>query len=253
MNYQFLVDAFHKERKEKRPFPIRLEVKNVSVRDARLQFNDWLLNLDYSALGLNHLSADSLDAEVDNLALTVRHCDRMVSGGGMLPPDAATFWLEDIRGRVILTPEQLALPEVYLALPATRFHATQMLIERGDSTFLDPSSEVSFRMQQAHLSPVDLALFVPKLRSFRGFIGLPEGNGSAVVFVGIDHDLVRHGSRIVKIGVGAVAAGTDTFCPDLLAVDQDGCPGDNDDLAVAEGKRGTESAHGHIQFAVHDL
>ena len=198
MNYQFLVDAFHKERKEKRPFPIRLEVKNVSVRDARLQFNDWLLNLDYSALGLNHLSADSLDAEVDNLALTVRHCDRMVSGGGVLPPDAATFWLEDFRGRVILTPEQLALPEVYLALPATRFHATQMLIERGDSTFLDPSSEVSFRMQQAHLSPVDLALFVPKLRSFRGFI---DANGQLVGRVdslhAADLSLAYNGQRIL--------------------------------------------------------
>ena len=40
MNYQFLADAFLKRDREKKPFPIRLEVKNVSLRDARIQFND---------------------------------------------------------------------------------------------------------------------------------------------------------------------------------------------------------------------
>ena len=170
MNYQFLVDAFHKERKEKKPFPIRLEVKNVSLRDAAVQYNDWLLCLDRSALGLNHLSADSLDAGVDNLSLTLQRCDRMTAGGGPLSPEAETFRLEDFRGRVILTPARLVLPEVYVALPASRLRATDMSVERGDSTFLAPSSAVSFLLTDAHLEPADLALFVPKLRSFRGYV-----------------------------------------------------------------------------------
>ena len=170
MNYQFLVDAFHKERKEKKPFPIRLEVKNVSVRDAAVQYNDWLLCLDRSALGLNHLSADSLDAGVDNLSLTLQRCDRMTAGGGPLSPEAETFRLEDFRGRVILTPARLVLPEVYVALPASHLRATDMSVERGDSTFLAPSSAVSFLLTDAHLEPADLALFVPKLRSFRGYV-----------------------------------------------------------------------------------
>lgn len=198
MNYQFLVDAFRQKDKQKRPFPIRLEVKNVTVRDARLQYNDWLLNLDYSALGLNHLSADSLDAEVDNLDFTLRHCDRLTAGGGPLLPDADLFRLEDFRGRVILTPEHLTLPEVYLALPSTRFHATQMRIERGDSTFLQPSSAVSFRMREAHLQPADLALFVPGLRSFRGYI---DANGQLLGRVDSLHadnlSLAYNGQRIL--------------------------------------------------------
>ena len=170
MNYQFLVDAFHKDKKEKKPFPIRLEVKNVSVRDARIQYNDWLVGLDHSALGLNHLSVDSLDAEVDDMALTVRRCEKMVAGGGQLSPTADVFRLNDFRGRVILTDEQLYLPEVFVAMPSSRFRATEMSLELGDSTFLAPNSAVSFEMEEAHLEPADLALFVPKLRSFQGYI-----------------------------------------------------------------------------------
>ena len=212
MNYQFLVDAFHRERKEKKPFPIRLEVKNVTVRDVRLQYNDWLLHLDESALGLNHLSADSLDAAVDRMALTLRHCDPRIAGGGTLQPNAETFCLNDFRGRVILTPDLLTLPEVYLALPATCFRATEMHIGLGDSTFLDPSSAVSFRMQRAHLEPVDLALFMPSLRSFRGYI---DANGQLLGRVdslhAADLSLAYNGQRIL---LGDVTA---DGLPDLAA------------------------------------
>ncbi len=170
MNYRFLIDAFHKEEQEKRPFRLRLEVKNVGLRDAKIQFNDWLLNITDSKFGLNHFSIDSLDAGVDRLALTMRHCDRSLSGGGVLSPDADIFRLEDFRGRVILTPSRLYLPEVYAALPASRIRATDMSLALGDSTFVEPSSAVSFRMDEAHLTPSDLSLFIPKLRTFRGYV-----------------------------------------------------------------------------------
>ena len=169
MNYQFLVDAFRTEKKEKKPFPIRLEVKNVSLRDATIQYNEWLLHLEQSALGLNHLSADSLDAEVDNMALTLRKCDKLTAGGGVLSPKAEKFVMDDFRGRIVLTDSLLYLPEVFVALPASHFRATQMSVQLGDSTFLAPSSAVSFRMEGVHLEPKDIALFVPKLRSFRGY------------------------------------------------------------------------------------
>ena len=169
MNYQFLVDAFIKKDREKKPFPIRLEVKNVSVRDAKMQFNEWLLHLDHSALALNHFAVDSLDAGVDNMAFVLQHCDKMVSGGGVLSPAAETFRLEDFRGRVVLTPYSLYLPELYVALPSSRIRTSELSLQRGDSVFLSPTSTVSFDLKEAHLSPADLALFVPKLRGFRGY------------------------------------------------------------------------------------
>ncbi|MBQ7671454.1 MAG: translocation/assembly module TamB domain-containing protein [Paludibacteraceae bacterium] len=214
MNYRFLIDAFHRDNRREGPFPIRLEVKNVSIRDARLQYADWLLHLDDSALGLNHLSADSLDAEVDNLALTVRRCDRFVAGGGPLDPQTETFCLNDFHGRVILTPQYLSLPEVYVALSSTRFRATEMLLQRGDSTFLQPSSAVSFHIQQAHLHPADLALFVPSLRSFRGYIdahGLLLGRVDSLHAA--DLSLAYNGQRIL---LGDVTA---DGLPDIHATD----------------------------------
>ncbi|MBP5290909.1 MAG: translocation/assembly module TamB [Paludibacteraceae bacterium] len=168
MNYQFLADAFLKRDREKKPFPIRLEVKNVSLRDARIQFNDWLLQLDHSALALNHFAVDSLDAGVDNLAFALQRCNKRISGGGQLSPQAETFRLEDFRGRVVLTPSRLYLPELYVALPNSRIHTSELSLQRGDSLFVAPTSTISFDLKEAHLVPADLSLFSPKLRSFRG-------------------------------------------------------------------------------------
>ena len=157
MNFQFLVDAFrNEEEREKKPFPIRLEVKNVSIRDLTLRYNDWQMQLAESALALNHLSADSLDAEVGHIGLTVSR-------------DAGVpFVLKDFRGRLILADKQLYLPEVYVQLPRSHFLATDMSIHFGDSALFDPTSPVSFRMEDTHIEPVDFALFAPSLRSFRG-------------------------------------------------------------------------------------
>ena len=171
MNYQFLVDAFAaKEQKEQKPFPIRLEVKDVTLCDVHVQYTDWLLHLSESSLALNHLAADSIDAQVGSMAFMLRHCDKSISGGGECPADAPMFRLETFRGRLMLTPSRLYLPEVYVAAPHSRFHATEMSLQIGDSAFLNPSSPVSFRMEEARLSPSDLALFVPSLRSFKGYI-----------------------------------------------------------------------------------
>ncbi len=172
MNYQFLVDAFFRGEKEKKPLTIRLEVKDVTIRDAVIQYNDYLLWLDHSSLALNHLSEDSLDAGIDKMQLSVRRGNKMIAGGGPMVPDADEFRLEDFRGRVVLNKERLFLPEVFVAMPSSRLWAKELSLQLGDTAFLSPSSAVAFQLDEAHLEPKDLAFFVPQLRKFRGYLDL---------------------------------------------------------------------------------
>ena len=212
MNYQFLVDAFRREEERgKKPFPIRLEVKNVRIRDLTLRYNEWQMQLDESALALNHLSADSLDAEVGHIGLAVR---RNAEG---------PFSLEDFRGRLILADKQLFMPEVYVATPHSHFRATDMSIHFGDSALLDPTSPVSFLMEDTHLEPIDLALFVPAFRSFKGYIDArAQLTGQVNSLRADDFTLSYNGQRILFGDVTADGlpdlASTDwyAYCEDLF-------------------------------------
>lgn len=169
MNYQFLVDAFRSEDTESKPFPLTLEVKNVSLVDMRVQYDGWLVDRVNANLALNHFSADSLDAEVDHFSFDLRHCDKTRNAGGAPLSNETPFSVEALRARVLLVDSVFTLPEVFVSTAESRFCATDVQVRIGQS-LRSGSSPVRFNMQDAHLTPRDISFFVPQWRSFRGYV-----------------------------------------------------------------------------------
>lgn len=158
-NYQFLVDAFAAPSdSESKPFPITLEVKNVSLEDARVQYNEWWFDRLSAGLSLHSLSADSLNAEIERLALSLTNSTDRLKG--------EEFALTDLHAHLIANDSILEMPVLRMETPRSLFSASvvQMALPEGDWTADRlAQSAVAFRLEELSFTPSDIALFVPQL------------------------------------------------------------------------------------------
>ena len=149
--------------------PPMVEVKNVSLSNARVRWDDWYAEGVQAALALNHYSTDSLDAEVDHLEGTVWQRDRSLT----LSRDS--FRLEEMQARLLMTGEGVRMPRMQVRLPHSEFttQTVQVAFPAGGvnrQTLGDVG--VALEIDKAVLSPHDIGLFVPALGKITGGISL---------------------------------------------------------------------------------
>lgn len=171
-NYQFLVDAFHLEQ-ERKPFRSFLSVRDIRIEQIRTRYEDYQANLDHAYMDLYHLTLDSLDAEVRSLAVAVQN-----------PTDQ--LCVEDLQARLVYNDTLLAMPRLYVRLPKSELDAsgvqctmnkeqwTKNQEHNGHCTIdhstkvghlLTEGNTVSLHITRAEVTPCDLALVAPALRT----------------------------------------------------------------------------------------
>ena len=171
-NYQFLVDAFHSEQ-ERTPFRSFLSVRDIRIEQIRARYEDYQANLDYAYMDLYHFTLDSLDAEVRSLAVAVQN-----------PTDQ--LCVEDLQARLIYNDTLLAMPHLYIRLPKSELDASGVQCtmnkeqwtknqEHNGHCTIDHSTKVghlltegntiSLHITRAEVTPCDLALVAPVLRT----------------------------------------------------------------------------------------
>lgn len=193
-NYQFLVDAFSSPSDgETHPFPITLEVKNVSLEDARLQYCDWWIRSLSAGLSLHSLSADSLNAEIERLTLRLTNSADRLKG--------QEFALTDLRAHLIATDSLIEMPVLRMETPRSLFSASVVRMAIPEDNLIADRlahSEVAFRLEELSFTPSDIALFVPQLaRANSPFSMTADLSGRVDSLHAADLSVTYEGQRIL--------------------------------------------------------
>lgn len=212
-NYQFLADAFSRERQEEtEPLQSILAVQDVQLDNIRLRYEDYRLLLSHAEMDLHELSDERLDAEISDLAMNLRHADA----------DRLPFVVEDLKAHVILNDTMLSAPTLEAQLPHSRLDlgGIEVRFPAGDTLYLSKSAhEITFTLNfnEAQLVPMDIALFVPRLHGFSRSFGLSGTLGGTLDSLAFDHMEVRYANRMVLQGSIRALGLPDIDNPYLLA------------------------------------
>lgn len=169
-NFDFILDYFKSDRSQDSKNLPTIQVKDVWLNDISLRYLDLSslaqaedvgsrrrdmfykddvlvdsLNLLFS---LNHLSADSIDAEIKHLYV------REKSG----------FEVSQVEAQLILTDEEAYMPKMSVCLPHSRFATSVVHAYFPDSTSDIGKIRADLRLDEASVVLSDLAAFAPSLR-----------------------------------------------------------------------------------------
>ena len=195
-NYQFLVDALKSDKpKEKSPMESLVSVRDIQLNNIRLQYEDQLVLLDYALMDLHELSEHILDAEIQQMALTLQS-----SGSGN-----ESFAVEDMQAHVVINDSTFTVPTLRAQLPQSRLDLSGIEVKfpAGDTLYLSKSAhEIMFalRFNEALLVPSDLALFVPRMKNIKRPITLNGALNGTLDSLAFDGLTMRYNGRTVLEG-----------------------------------------------------
>ena len=170
MNYDFLLDLLPEQQSDSSQMQEVVEVKNVSLRDVRLRYDDWRVRDMEADLALNRLSSDSLDAEVNHLSLTLN--------------DA--FFIKELQTRAILTEDKAQIRNLLVSLPNSTLSlygsvehsyraAENDSVAQSGNMFTRlfnlqrlETAQANLKIRTASITPSDIGLFVPALKNIKG-------------------------------------------------------------------------------------
>ena len=174
MNYDFLIELIPQS-SEHKPMQQIVEVRNITLNDLRLRYDDYRINRLDASLDLHHFSKDSLHASVNSLSLT----------------DQQGFILNDLQTEVLINKEQAQIRSLALALPNSSLtlngsiqhndsHNTPTADQTDDNESMfahlfNPdnlnNAEVNLHIDNALLTGSDISRFLPQLKNMHGQVG----------------------------------------------------------------------------------
>jgi len=193
-NYQFLVDAFAKEEKEEKDSLRGLfTVKDVQIDNVRMRYEDMGADIAHAELNLHQLSAEKIDAEIAQLAMTVRRDSKSVS--------RTPLQVEELKARVVMTERMLNVPTLSARLPQSRLDMSEITVHMP----IDSARLLAPLHIDAQLVPSDIALLSPKLAGLRRPISLSGDISGAIDSIAVTSLVARYnGQKIIEGDVSAI-------------------------------------------------
>jgi hypothetical protein len=194
-NYQFLVEAFRTDRKEKKtkdPFENLIAVRDVQLDNVRLHYEDYQVALRHAEMDLNQLSTDIFDAQINEWVMQVTQANR-------------TFDVESLKAHVIMVDSMLSVPTLTARLPKSCLDISGMEVRfpAVDTLRLQQSAhEISFALtfHEARLVPSDLALFAPRVQGLKRPITLSGELGGTLDSLYFQQMVIRYNGQTVLEG-----------------------------------------------------
>jgi len=201
-NYQFLVDAFKSDApQESQPLRSLISVRDIQLENIRIEYEDYKTILSHAAMDLHHLSEESVDAEIRELAGEVRS----ETANAVRSEKGERFVVEDMKARVILNDTMLSVPTLRAQLPQSRLDLSGIEVKfpAGDTLYLSKSAhEILFtlRFNEAQMVPSDLALFVPRVKGLHRPVTLDGALNGTLDSLAFENIALRYNGRTVLQG-----------------------------------------------------
>ena len=190
-NYTFLAEAFRSDA-ERSPFNSVLSVRDVQLARIRLRYESYEATLSHAALDLHHFSASSLDAQIQDLAMTVR---RLPKSQYPVPLSVTS-----LRAHVMATDSLLSFPTLTADLPHSHLDLSGIRIDIPDSAKRKEILPSVAMMMNVSLTPADLVLFAPRLKGLNKAVSLKGSLQGTVDSLAFKDIAVRYNNRLILEG-----------------------------------------------------
>ena len=196
-NYAFLVPPKkHKEQHD--PFRSILSVRDIRFENLRVRYESFYTHLDHADMDLRHLSAKALDAQINDIVLS------MTRKGSK-----ERFDLQSVQAHLIVNDTIVTMPTLTASLPHSRLDMSgiEVLFPAGDLDIDSAAHDIKMGLtfHEARLVPADIALFVPRVARLNRAItlnGAVTGTLDSLAFQSIA--LRYDGKTVMEGNVSAV-------------------------------------------------
>ena len=196
-NYAFLVPP--KKQKEQHDLPSSiLSVRDIRFENLRVRYESFYTHLDHADMDLRHLSAKALDAQINDIALS------MTRKGSQ-----NRFDLQSVQAHLIINDTIVTMPTLTASLPHSRLDMSgiEVLFPAGDLDIDSAAHDIKMGLtfHEARLVPADIALFVPRVARLNRAItlnGAVTGTLDSLAFQSIA--LRYDGKTVLEGNVSAV-------------------------------------------------
>ena len=165
-NYQFFVDGLGLNKpsaSSEEPSDQLLAVQDITFDSVHVTYGEYNMLLSHASMDLNELKANSLDAQIRQLALQI---DKPTD------PTVKPFVVQDLSARLIQNDSVLSLPTLKAQLAQSHLDMSGIEVRiPSDSTMTEEQrvqeTTYAVNFRKAEIIPADIALFVPKVKGMR--------------------------------------------------------------------------------------
>ena len=188
-NYAFLLPLFQSDKpKDDSPFKSVVTVKDVQLSNLRLRYGDLVAVIPKASLDLHELSADRLDAQIEEFKAVVTRFNNK---------QAKPFEVKSLRAHLIATDSLIAFPTLTAELPDSHLDLSGIDIDVSAEKRED--ARIAMTMD-ALLTPSDIALFVPRVSKLKRTVSLTGKLSGTVDSLHFDNICVNYNHREVLRG-----------------------------------------------------
>ncbi len=199
-NFAFIQRAFTPTQQREIQLP-HIEVKNITIADARLRLFDYHVQHLQTNVSLNCISTDSIDAEIHHIHFT----------------EKSGFQVQQLTAQFIANKQAAWMPRLSLKMPSSQIAAQRLELRFPTITYRDAHTEqqtslfehlatlaehdmlaqtaIDVLITHARISPKDVSLFIPALKNVEGIIdfgGKLSGTLAALHATDLALDYQRH-------------------------------------------------------------
>ncbi len=176
-NYMFLVRAFASEDTVSKPFMMDVQLRNIHLADVKARYDTFLFDVPEASLSLHHLSKDSLDAEIQQLAVKVA---MQKASGQRFTRFSEQFVVTDVRARLRANDTIIIMPTLEVSLPNSHVDASGVntvfpkkdIAQSFGYYFRENATRISMSLHvnKARICPRDLKFFMKDFSGVKGIL-----------------------------------------------------------------------------------
>ena len=210
-NYAFLVPPQKDKDKDRNPLKSIVSVRDIRFENIRVRYEQTTAHLSHAEMDLKHLSAEALDAQICDLAMTMTR-----------KRSRERFVVESVKAHMILNDTLLSMPTLRASLPNSCLDMSGVEVRFPDADTMHLSSsahEITFGLvfHQARLVPSDIALFLPAMTRLTRPVTLNGSLGGTLDSLALKDIAVRYDGHTVLQGDVAAIGLPDINNPYLRA------------------------------------
>lgn len=201
-NYQFLLPPSQEEDTTSSPLQSIISVRDIRLDNVRLRVEDYHIALTHAHMDLNRFSEEELDAQISELAGSVRRTPEEEYPTPLV--------VKDLKAHLIYNDTLLALPKLSAQLPNSKLDLSgvELHFPENDTIYLtEDAHDISFDLDfhEADVTPSDLALLVPKLETLTRPIGVRGHFGGTLDSLSFrDLEVHYNGATVVEGDIAAI-------------------------------------------------
>ena len=211
-NYMFLVRAFASNDTVKKPLNIDIQLRDIHLHDVQAKYDTFAFEVPEASLSLHHLSKDSLDAEIRQLAVSVAmtHAKHQ-----RFTRFSEKFVVTDLQAHLKANDTIIILPKLAIRLPnshldASGVHTDFPRKDIGQSFghyFRENASAIrmSLHVNKAQITPRDLKFFMRDFSGVKGVLAFSADLEGSLDSIAADNlELFYNGNRVFLGNFSAV-------------------------------------------------